>query len=153
MKGFSQPTRPGFSASNAGLRASSTAVRRSQDRGSATSRHQQPSVKAAAAQREELGPIGLELSKDECMVQWMQERLSAFQGPLKQSAVPVTTHPLIKGWNLEPLASATPPQKAGTAAASAVLPKRSPKAGPLLKAKTLPMVELAVGGWKVCGSP
>ena len=141
MKGSFQPTRSGFSgASNAGLRGSaSTAVRRSQDRGSTTSRQLSHTVKAAAQQREDYEPFGLELSKDADMVQWLQQQLSHQQGPLRHSSVGAASRPARKGWRVEPLAASTPPQAAADVQVQ----------GPLLKAKTLPMVQLAVGGWKV----
>ncbi len=150
MKGSFQPTRPGFSASNAGLRASSQAVRRSTDRGSSTGRHLLQSVKTAAVQREEYGPIGLELSKDADLVQWLQQQLVAQQGPLCTATVPASSR-TSKGWNVEPLAISTPPQE--PAAASPSAHRNSSKPVPFLKAKTLPMVEMAVGGWKVHWRP
>lgn len=140
MKGSFQPTRPGFSgASNAGLRGgASTAVRRSQDRGSSsTSRHLSHTVKVPAQQRDDYGPIGLELSKDADMVHWLQQQLTRQQGPLRHNVG--ASRPARKGWRVEPLAASTPPQAAAQLQASS----------PLLKAKTLPMVQLVVGAWKV----
>ena len=126
MKGSFQPTRPGFSASNAGLRASSQAVRRSADRGTTTSRHLSQTARVAAIQREEYGPIGLELSKDADMVQWLQQQLAAQQGPLS-AAAPAASRTCSRGWNVEPLAVSTPPQKAAIATATASSPRHTCK--------------------------